>query len=52
MILNSMLANSPAFLFLMSLLLLAVYGMARLLRTCFLVGQRAFLHMRHASAHS
>jgi hypothetical protein len=52
MILNSMLSSSPVFLFAISLLLLATYGMVRLVRACFQFGQRAFSHARHTSAHS
>ena len=52
MILNSMLSSSPAFLFAMSLLLLAIYGVVRLAKACFQFGQRAFSHARHTSAHS
>ncbi|WP_157474995.1 hypothetical protein [Lysobacter sp. Root494] len=52
MILNSMLSSSPVFLFAMSSLLLALYGMVRLAKACFQYGQRAFSHSRRASAHS
>jgi len=52
MILNSLLASSPVFLFAMSLLLLAMYGVARLAKACFQFGQRAFSHAKHTSAHS
>jgi hypothetical protein len=52
MILNSMLDSSPVFLFAMSLVLLAMYGLARLAKACFQFGQRAFSHSRHTSAHS
>ena len=52
MILNSMLSSSPAFLFAMSLLLLAIYGVVRLAGACLRFGQRAFSHARHTSAHS
>ena len=52
MILNSLLSSSPAFLFAMSLLLLAAYGVARLAKACFEFGRRAFSHARHTSAHS
>jgi hypothetical protein len=51
MILNSMLDSSPVFLFGMSLLLLALYGVVRLARACFQFGQRAFSHPKHTSAH-
>ena len=52
MILNSMLASSPEFLFAISLLLLAMYGVVRLAKACFHFGQRALSHARHTSAHS
>jgi hypothetical protein len=52
MILNSMLSSSPAFLFAMSLLLLAIYGVVCLAKACVRLGQRAFSHARHTSAHS
>lgn len=52
MILNSMLSSSPVFLFAMSLVLLALYGVVRLAKACFHHGQRAFSHARHTSAHS
>jgi len=52
MILNSMLSSSPAFLFAMSLLLLAIYGVFYLVKACVRLGQRAFSHARHTSAHS
>ena len=52
MILNSMLSSSPVFLFAISLLLLAIYGAVRLARACLQLGQRAFSHARHTSAHS
>jgi hypothetical protein len=51
MILNSMLSGSPAFLFAMSLLLLAIYGLACVARACLRLGQRAFSRARHTSAH-
>jgi hypothetical protein len=51
MILNSMLSSSPVFLFGMSLVLLALYGVVRLAKACFQFGQRALSHPRHTSAH-
>ena len=51
MILNSMLSSSPAFLFAMSLLLLAIYGVVRLAKACLQLGQRAFSQARHTSVH-
>ena len=52
MILNSMLDSSPVFLFAVSLLLLALYGVVRLVKACFQFGQRVLSHPRHTSAHS
>jgi len=54
MILNSMLSNSPVFLFVMSAFLLALYGVFRLVQTCLRVCGRWLQHVSHRStaAHS
>jgi len=52
MILNAMLSSSPGFLFAVSLLLLAAYGLARLAGACLQVAHRALFHRGHLSAHS
>ncbi|WP_460712582.1 hypothetical protein [Lysobacter terrae] len=48
MILNSMLSNSPVFLFLMSGLLLALYAIARLIQACIGLMRNWLSHPRSA----
>lgn len=52
MILDWMLSSSPMFLFLVSLLLVAIYGLARLARGCLRVIGRWLGKMRSPLAHS